>query len=101
MHMCLSICKSSLRVASWCSYPTLPDRPSGAVGESKSGRGKVYLLDKRSTCRTASGREGASWGASSTYFLKAASAAASKLIEALEEHDDVKEVYSNAEFPET
>jgi YebC/PmpR family DNA-binding regulatory protein len=27
--------------------------------------------------------------------------AAGKLIEALEEHDDVKEVYSNAEFPET
>lgn len=28
------------------------------------------------------------------------SAAATKLIEALEEHDDVKEVYSNAEFPD-
>ena len=28
-------------------------------------------------------------------------AAVSKLIEALEEHDDVKEVFSNAEFPET
>jgi YebC/PmpR family DNA-binding regulatory protein len=31
----------------------------------------------------------------------AAGAAVSRLIEALEEHDDVKEVYSNAEFPET
>jgi YebC/PmpR family DNA-binding regulatory protein len=30
----------------------------------------------------------------------AALAAVSKLIEALEEHDDVKEVYTNAEFPE-
>jgi transcriptional/translational regulatory protein YebC/TACO1 len=30
----------------------------------------------------------------------AAIAAVNKLIEALEEHDDVKEVYSNAEFPE-
>jgi transcriptional/translational regulatory protein YebC/TACO1 len=29
-----------------------------------------------------------------------ASVAANKLIEALEEHDDVKEVFSNAEFPE-
>jgi transcriptional/translational regulatory protein YebC/TACO1 len=26
--------------------------------------------------------------------------AVNKLIEALEEHDDVKEVYSNAEFPD-
>jgi transcriptional/translational regulatory protein YebC/TACO1 len=26
--------------------------------------------------------------------------AVNKLIEALEEHDDVKEVYANAEFPE-
>ncbi len=31
----------------------------------------------------------------------AAITAVNKLIEALEEHDDVKEVYSNAEFPET
>jgi len=31
----------------------------------------------------------------------AAIATANKLIEALEDHDDVKEVYSNAEFPET
>ncbi|MGB7749214.1 MAG: YebC/PmpR family DNA-binding transcriptional regulator [Verrucomicrobiia bacterium] len=30
-----------------------------------------------------------------------ASTAVNKLIEALEEHDDVKEVHSNAEFPET
>ncbi|HYA79080.1 MAG TPA: YebC/PmpR family DNA-binding transcriptional regulator [Candidatus Nitrosopolaris sp.] len=30
----------------------------------------------------------------------AAAAAVNKLIEALEEHDDVKEVFSNAEFPE-
>ena len=30
----------------------------------------------------------------------AAITAVNKLIEALEEHDDVKEVYSNAEFPE-
>lgn len=30
----------------------------------------------------------------------AAAGAVSKLIDALEEHDDVKEVYSNAEFPE-
>ena len=30
----------------------------------------------------------------------AATTAVNKLIEALEEHDDVKEVYSNAEFPE-
>jgi transcriptional/translational regulatory protein YebC/TACO1 len=30
----------------------------------------------------------------------AAVAAVNKLIEALEEHDDVKEVFSNAEFPE-
>ena len=30
----------------------------------------------------------------------AAVAAVEKLIEALEEHDDVKEVYSNAEFPQ-
>lgn len=30
----------------------------------------------------------------------AAAAAVSKLIEALEEHEDVKEVYSNAEFPD-
>ena len=29
----------------------------------------------------------------------AAAAAVTKLIEALEDHDDVKEVYSNAEFP--
>ena len=28
-------------------------------------------------------------------------AAVNKLIDALEEHDDVKEVYSNAEFPVT
>jgi transcriptional/translational regulatory protein YebC/TACO1 len=32
---------------------------------------------------------------------EAAIAAVNRLIEALEEHDDVKEVYSNAEFPET
>ena len=32
---------------------------------------------------------------------EAAVAAVNKLVEALEEHDDVKEVYSNAEFPET
>jgi YebC/PmpR family DNA-binding regulatory protein len=32
---------------------------------------------------------------------EATSAAVGKLIETLEEHDDVKEVYSNAEFPET
>jgi YebC/PmpR family DNA-binding regulatory protein len=31
---------------------------------------------------------------------KAAAAPVSRLIEALEEHDDVKEVYSNAEFPD-
>ena len=31
----------------------------------------------------------------------AAIAAVNKLIEALEEHDDVKEVHSNADFPET
>jgi YebC/PmpR family DNA-binding regulatory protein len=31
---------------------------------------------------------------------EAAAAAVNRLIEALEEHDDVKEVYSNAEFPE-
>jgi YebC/PmpR family DNA-binding regulatory protein len=31
----------------------------------------------------------------------AAAATVSKLIDALEEHEDVKEVYSNAEFPET
>jgi YebC/PmpR family DNA-binding regulatory protein len=31
---------------------------------------------------------------------EAAIAAVNKLIEALEEHDDVKEVYSNAEFPD-
>jgi transcriptional/translational regulatory protein YebC/TACO1 len=30
----------------------------------------------------------------------AAITAVNKLIEALEEHDDVKEVHSNAEFPE-
>ena len=30
----------------------------------------------------------------------AAVAAVTKLIDALEDHDDVKEVYSNAEFPE-
>ena len=30
----------------------------------------------------------------------AAAAAVSKLVEALEEHDDVKEVYSNADFPD-
>ena len=30
----------------------------------------------------------------------AAIEAVNKLMEALEEHDDVKEVYSNAEFPE-
>ena len=30
----------------------------------------------------------------------AAMAAVGKLIEALEEHDDVKEVFSNADFPE-
>jgi transcriptional/translational regulatory protein YebC/TACO1 len=30
----------------------------------------------------------------------AANTAVNKLIEALEEHDDVKEVYSNAEFPD-
>ncbi len=30
----------------------------------------------------------------------AAIMAVNKLVEALEEHDDVKEVYSNAEFPE-
>ena len=30
----------------------------------------------------------------------AAIAAVNKLIEALEEHDDVKEVFSNAEFPD-
>jgi transcriptional/translational regulatory protein YebC/TACO1 len=29
-----------------------------------------------------------------------AAAAVSKLLDALEDHDDVKEVYSNAEFPE-
>ncbi len=29
-----------------------------------------------------------------------AAAAVSKLIDALEDHDDVKEVYSNADFPE-
>jgi transcriptional/translational regulatory protein YebC/TACO1 len=29
-----------------------------------------------------------------------AAAALNKLIEALEDHDDVKEVYSNAEFPD-
>jgi YebC/PmpR family DNA-binding regulatory protein len=32
---------------------------------------------------------------------EAAITAVNKLIEALEEHDDVKEVYANAEFPET
>jgi transcriptional/translational regulatory protein YebC/TACO1 len=32
---------------------------------------------------------------------EAAITAVNKLIEALEEHDDVKEVHSNAEFPET
>ena len=31
---------------------------------------------------------------------EAASSAVNKLLEALEDHDDVKEVYSNAEFPE-
>jgi YebC/PmpR family DNA-binding regulatory protein len=31
---------------------------------------------------------------------EAASAAVNKLLDALEDHDDVKEVYSNAEFPE-
>ena len=31
-----------------------------------------YLFDSRATCRVASGREGASWGASSRYFLNAA-----------------------------
>ena len=30
----------------------------------------------------------------------AAAAAVTRLIEALEDHDDVKEVYSNAELPE-
>jgi len=30
----------------------------------------------------------------------AAVAAVNKLIDALEDHDDVKEVYSNAEFPD-
>ena len=29
-----------------------------------------------------------------------AAAALNKLIEAIEDHDDVKEVYSNAEFPD-
>ena len=32
--------------------------------------------------------------------LAAAVAAVNELIEALEEHDDVREVFSNAEFPE-
>jgi transcriptional/translational regulatory protein YebC/TACO1 len=31
---------------------------------------------------------------------EAASSAVNKLLDALEDHDDVKEVYSNAEFPE-
>jgi len=35
-----------------------------------------------------------------TLLTDEASVAANKLIEALEEHDDVKEVFSNAEFPE-
>ena len=32
-------------------------------------------------------------------FTHADAAAVNKLIELLEDHDDVKEVYSNAEFP--
>ena len=35
-----------------------------------------------------------------TLLTNETSVAVNKLIEALEEHDDVKEVFSNAEFPE-